>query len=347
MNDVVAISEAASACSSSAEFRDVAFSHLRKAFDADLLSFFRWDNSGGIAARLAEEDLFVDSWDQDMRRTYHRSILRLDPVNQLLQNRVYYENAGGFRLSSFTKGQNYAKFYDFLEVLGARHLLTIAISSGGSLLANISVGRSRRDFTDAEVRLAQWLSAALGAAYVSTFSRCKLSAYSLAIDEMRQRSGTNILAIVADDRLMYWDHELASSRGLGSEQTFVLLTPALGVDEKISQPLVNTSIRAANMIHHISVQSRWVHRQWMRVIRLEASWDLADRHRQRACDLTARERQVGHLAAVGLTARQIADQLNISHWTVKNHLKKIYSKADAKNRVDLLHKIGRRDASIV
>lgn len=345
MNDVVAISEAASACSSSAEFRDVAFSHLRKIFDADLLSFFRWDSSGGIAARLAEDDLFVDRWDQDMRRTYHRSILRSDPVNQLLQNRAYRENAGGFRLSSYTKGRDYGKFYDFLEGLGARHLLTIAITSGGSLLANISVGRSRRDFTDAEVRLAQWLSAALGAAYVSSVSRCKLSAYSLAIDEMRQRSGANVLAVVADDRLMYWDHELASSRGLGPEQAFALLTRPEGMDGKISQPLVNTSIRAANMIHHISVQSHWVHMQWMRVIRLEASWDLAERHQQQGCDLTARERQVGHLAAVGLTAHQVADQLNISHWTVKNHLKKIYFKTGAKNRVDLLHKIGRRGAS--
>jgi len=42
--------------------------------------------------------------------------------------------------------------------------------------------------------------------------------------------------------------------------------------------------------------------------------------------LTARERQVAHLAMVGLTNREMADTLCISAATVRNHLHRIYAK---------------------
>ena len=51
--------------------------------------------------------------------------------------------------------------------------------------------------------------------------------------------------------------------------------------------------------------------------------------------LTQREREVLRLVALGLTSRQIADRLTISHRTVQNHTQNVLSKLQLHNRVEL------------
>jgi len=50
--------------------------------------------------------------------------------------------------------------------------------------------------------------------------------------------------------------------------------------------------------------------------------------------LTAREMEVLHLMAIGLTNKEVGVSLSISENTVKGHLKAILAKLDARNRVD-------------
>ena len=52
-------------------------------------------------------------------------------------------------------------------------------------------------------------------------------------------------------------------------------------------------------------------------------------------DLTAREAQIAHLAAHGLSNREIGEQLFISHRTVGYHLGAVFSKLDVANRAQL------------
>jgi DNA-binding CsgD family transcriptional regulator len=52
-------------------------------------------------------------------------------------------------------------------------------------------------------------------------------------------------------------------------------------------------------------------------------------------DLTAREAQIAHLAARGLSNREIGEQLFISHRTVGYHLGAVFSKLDVANRAQL------------
>ena len=52
--------------------------------------------------------------------------------------------------------------------------------------------------------------------------------------------------------------------------------------------------------------------------------------------LTAREKQVLILLSTGLTYDKVAQQLNISHETVKMHLKKTYRKLNVKNKVEAI-----------
>ena len=54
--------------------------------------------------------------------------------------------------------------------------------------------------------------------------------------------------------------------------------------------------------------------------------------------LTKRENEVLHFLARGCTRNQIARKLFISDETVKMHIKNIYKKLKAKNRIDALIK---------
>ena len=52
--------------------------------------------------------------------------------------------------------------------------------------------------------------------------------------------------------------------------------------------------------------------------------------------LSDRELEIIHFLIKGLTAKEIADSLNISECTVKTHLKNIREKLDAKNAAEIV-----------
>jgi DNA-binding CsgD family transcriptional regulator len=57
-----------------------------------------------------------------------------------------------------------------------------------------------------------------------------------------------------------------------------------------------------------------------------------------ASTLTLRERQVLALVGLGLTTKEIADRLCVSHHTIESHRKNMLRKWDAKNSAELLWK---------
>ena len=93
-----------------------------------------------------------------------------------------------------------------------------------------------------------------------------------------------------------------------------------------------------------------------RLIRLRASVQRSSRHRFQftleahellkpqasavGAALSAREFQILQLAATGISSSKIGEQLSISPWTVKNHLKAIYAKTGVSNRVGLARLLG-------
>lgn len=54
--------------------------------------------------------------------------------------------------------------------------------------------------------------------------------------------------------------------------------------------------------------------------------------------LTAKEREVLMLVSSGLTTKEIANQLSISHHTVESHRKNLLRKCQAKNSAELIQK---------
>jgi NarL family two-component system response regulator LiaR len=45
------------------------------------------------------------------------------------------------------------------------------------------------------------------------------------------------------------------------------------------------------------------------------------------------------LVAEGLLIKEISDQLSLSHYTVKSHLKNIYTKLHVRNKVEAINKL--------
>lgn len=54
--------------------------------------------------------------------------------------------------------------------------------------------------------------------------------------------------------------------------------------------------------------------------------------------LTQREKEIMQLLSTGITYAAIASQLKVSHETVKMHLKNIYRKLNAANKIEALQK---------
>ena len=61
-------------------------------------------------------------------------------------------------------------------------------------------------------------------------------------------------------------------------------------------------------------------------------------------NLSPREQQIATLVSEGLTNRQIADELNLSHYTVRNQLGFMFNKMNLKNRVQIASWIAREAA---
>jgi len=70
---------------------------------------------------------------------------------------------------------------------------------------------------------------------------------------------------------------------------------------------------------------------------LPSTFDLADSASPKdELHITARERQVLDLLALGYTSREIGDELNISHRTVENHSASLRRKLRVRNTVSLI-----------
>lgn len=56
-------------------------------------------------------------------------------------------------------------------------------------------------------------------------------------------------------------------------------------------------------------------------------------------ELTQRQRQLMSLVAMGLSNKEIASNLNLSEFTVKNHIYRVMKQVDAQNRHEAVHLI--------
>src|SRR5258707_7105951 len=82
------------------------------------------------------------------------------------------------------------------------------------------------------------------------------------------------------------------------------------------------------------------------MVLIEYSWNeerrvAQSRRKTKACDsrLTHRQVQLMNLVASGLSNKEIATSLNLSQFTVKNHLRRVMRQVEATNRYDAVEMI--------
>jgi DNA-binding CsgD family transcriptional regulator len=61
--------------------------------------------------------------------------------------------------------------------------------------------------------------------------------------------------------------------------------------------------------------------------------------------LTPRETEIARLASLGLTNKEIGQTLDISHWTVGAHMRRIFSKLKVKRRAAIQYALTIRGAA--
>jgi DNA-binding NarL/FixJ family response regulator len=66
---------------------------------------------------------------------------------------------------------------------------------------------------------------------------------------------------------------------------------------------------------------------------------IADQRAGMRFELTQRQRQLMSLVAMGLSNKEIAANLNLSEFTVKNHIYRVMKQVDAQNRHEAVHLI--------
>ncbi|WCM27725.1 LuxR C-terminal-related transcriptional regulator [Sphingomonas sp. QA11] len=60
--------------------------------------------------------------------------------------------------------------------------------------------------------------------------------------------------------------------------------------------------------------------------------------------LSLREREIAQLVTCGLSNKEIAQMLRISHWTVSTHLRRVFAKLDINRRVELCRLVTNENA---
>lgn len=232
----------------------------RELFNSNSISFFRWINARNLTKNLKSEDLFLTSWNDQIKNIYYHDYAYRDPVNKLLQSRLYLSTNGVINVNSYLNEKNiqYRPFYDFIgQNLEAKYLLTIACFSKNKLYASMTIGRpqSAGEFTEDEINIAQLLSRLMSQTYLFL--------------ELEQE--TNLENQPRSIQLK--DNNIATVSSPGSVDRF---------------------------------------------------------------PLTAREQQITKQLLYGHSSIKIAKHFEISKWTVKGHIKSIYDKTGATNRIELL-----------
>jgi DNA-binding NarL/FixJ family response regulator len=226
----------------------------------------------------------------------------------------------------------------------ARHVAEMPISTQGTIIGALHFAASdeARDFAPADFRMAEAISDVLGA----TLARIQAS-------EETDRELEHLRAAV----------DLAAVAVVLTHPT----TPELRLNDT-AQALLDGVIDGEARLHQLLSQVAGERRFTRRVEVLLASGAPATLHAQceRLADgglvavlelqhdgaqlarralktLTPREADVAVLAADGLTDREIAQQLTVSHHTVGQHLKRTYRKLGIDSRVALTRLLARHD----
>jgi DNA-binding CsgD family transcriptional regulator len=322
--------------------------------------FLDWSHTTPGTDSFPLNDLHFPHWSESCRQFYHETLRYEDPLFAWLDSGQFRHQRSATRLSSLVDSREFEQtslFRSLLQPQQCHHILTVALNCGPKLLANISLLRARGvpDFDEEEVQTAQLLSPMLSGA----FRKLLLEEQSAGNQELCE-----VLAgIPPDTAAMVLSEQLQQVFCSVKLQRLAVRLRAASIAD--ADALLQKSACARRYLrlfrHASAARRRWLPscvRDIVRVdetLSLQISLNRVETSRgstylwvgldelapapvagmvARAA-LSLRETRIAELVCEGHTCNRIGEQLCISPWTVKNHLKSIYAKLKVNNRAAL------------
>lgn len=325
------------------ELESLSLPALERIFLAESSVFLDWRNSGNNKWAISDIHL-PQEWSNSYRKLYFSTLRRQDPIFEWLDTGRFTQALSATRLSSLIDRREFEKgaFYnELLREVDCRHILTMALHCGEGLIANISLLRTskQRNFDKEDERLARVTALCLGG-----------TAQRLAAPKHQHASSI----------ILTFDRHLTPGRleiGDAWEGPAINLDSPTDIREFLDKTdRIKTSVRQAQgpfarrrrLASHpedivtlasservtAKLQVRW-NRKKNPLFTVTIRKDPNIVTESPLAKLTYRELQITQLAATGMSSKEIGEQLCISSWTVKNHLKAIYAKTGVNNRACL------------
>jgi len=338
---------------------------LETLFDATDSVILDWTPFIQGAQELGKDDMFFHKFEKQAQWDYPK-IHHQDPIFDWIDSGRFREDLDVTRLSDLAEFNEIKKtdFYrTILAPLNCRYVLTMAAHQNENIEASISMIRpaESRDFDQSDVQLAQLITPILANAYTHLLLKRK------------SQLNDDILQII-DSKLQHIPYAIFSStlesvyrseqmtllgrqlRGAGNSINDIFVksptisryiklftSPKLSQHKRLAEKISDTvSIGSGKMVKidlqlFILPSSK---RYLLSTIEMTNSNDSLSTL-QRNYGLTMRENQIALLAARGLSSKLIGEELAISFWSVKNHLKNIYKKTKVNSRALLAQVINK------
>lgn len=342
------------------EFKHEVLTRMQGIFSAPDSLMIDWSTVAPRQQEWGPRDMYSPNWQRDYNKYYYRNFLQ-DPIYKWMQSGRYKSNLSVTRFSQLVTIQDFRKtqlFSELMQPLKYRHILTIVLNDGKDIVSNISLLRPKdlHDFSAQEIQVAQTITPMIISAYRNIALEQQCREHGDMLDVLHAHAQTPWLAVLSEDlRLEYLSEEteellatlkphgitsiqglLMRSRGL-KKYTDTFRTAQASCYKRL--PTQFSEVIKVDKTLHVHTQLT-LHKQqsgkYYLVVTLSQKSDSKPKASfQETFKLTMREVQVAQLASEGLTCEGISEQLCISKWSVKTHLKHIYTKTGVNNRAAL------------
>jgi DNA-binding NarL/FixJ family response regulator len=219
-----------------------------------------------------------------------------------------------------------------------RHEVQAPVVNRDGIIGSLHYGTDNpsRGYTPYEVRLAEALGRVAGTVIEGIHSRATLERERDQAVVALDRTG---VAVVITDPVDPEPRLNAAARRLlaevvDAERVLHRVIARPGTDRDYSRHVdVELVAGGAGLLHGHSSRTRTEGGALITVLDLQS--DKSEISSETLMALTSREREVARFAVEGLSDREIADRLSLSHHTVSQYIKRIYRKLDVGSRVAL------------
>ncbi|OBH52858.1 LuxR C-terminal-related transcriptional regulator [Mycobacterium sp. E2479] len=232
-----------------------------------------------------------------------------------------------------------------LAIEGYCHSLEAPVIVGGNVFGTINFARrtDRSEFTEDDLILAQFASEQLGLAAERALRFEGIGRKANVLEDAFDRMPQAVFITDLESRILFQNR--AASTLISSRQS----STGQSVSDAIADAM-RVFRTEDKRVHTRSVKSSAGQDLITKSFRLPDSQNAAmtlayqaDREAAKTLPvwnvLSRREQEIAELVARGLTTKQIAGQAFVSENTVKQHLKRIFAKADVHNRAELVQLI--------